>query len=647
MNSPDPHSSAGAHSGPADEDIVDVVGEPVSRSQAKNLERGTKLDFSPPRRTTNPRPPSSRMDAAQADKPRRLGLLLAIVVFLLAAVGAFVVWLSQNDVSPPGTETPPPPLTSPSDSSPSPSSSDRTEPTQTEPLADSSISTVPVLTRRRVGECHDQPGSGVYLASGRARNQPAVALASGSYRNGMVAIIHAGTGELLASTGLSGRPAGIGFVQINRQSVLCIPDFRHSRIRYYQVQNRAIAELPLLTRLPGRPVLAAFAGEEGLVAALCRSDSGLVVVLVRATNHEQTETLDSWAVDGELRWRDMFLFERGIYDAPLPVLIAANGEARLLQPDGVVDTLPAPQENAVCIAVSKFNGSRRFYALFASGNETSAYVLDLSSTPEWQSAGALPNRPLANGLATGKNSVYALTLNEALFFPDVRDSNATWLTKTLPSPSTNPASPVLAQTDQGEELVYTDGDCAVWAIGLSTRPDWQGARQSAAFAAAGKQVGESLSIAALTAWTDESIAHLVRSLPERSEQSQMQVVWFAQAAPDQIMVEPFYAAALDSTYPQVRREAADALAASGLTNGPTLVHNRMLVETDLATLEHLAAFLGDLPEQQAIDALLAIVLEPAVSPAALQSAAEQLRLLTGECLADEAEPWRKWRAGQE
>ena len=287
-----PADDAGSRKDPEGGDVVDVVGEPVSRRQAVDL----------------------GYIELEGNSNRRVVVLLAIAILLVMGLALAVIMAPEpaeysaapkaivdappvapepaTNLAPPTTavpELPAPPATAvpelpvppttvgPELPAPSMTVSGDDEKVVDEETRPSPSSTVWTVAR------HTNTANGVlYAAEAVIAGAPVLMTATGWYHDGTIAMNDVGTGDSIATVGLAGAPAGIGWLRNEQDHVIAVPDFRGFRLRFFKQSEDALFELPSsAVDMPGRPVCAAFAPDEGQAAVVCRTRDGLVVSLVR------------------------------------------------------------------------------------------------------------------------------------------------------------------------------------------------------------------------------------------------------------------------------------------------------------------------------------------------------------------------------
>lgn len=147
----------------------------------------------------------------------------------------------------------------------------------------------------------------------------------------------------------------------------------------------------------------------------------------------------------------------------------------------------------------------------------------------------------------------------------------------------------------------------------------------------------------LTEWDEASIEQLAKAVKTLPEAAAAKALWLAASAPPSLNAAPVLIAALSSTSPLIRVQAADVMIAMEHPNTlHPLIEFLNSPEADAAFARHVAASMATKSSPAAIRLLMLVMLSPNLKDSTAEVVGEQLRRLTRANLPNNPEPWRAW-----
>lgn len=147
----------------------------------------------------------------------------------------------------------------------------------------------------------------------------------------------------------------------------------------------------------------------------------------------------------------------------------------------------------------------------------------------------------------------------------------------------------------------------------------------------------------LARWDDDAIEQLAREVRTLPEADAAEILWLASTVPPPLNPTPVFTAALSSSSPLIRNQAADAMLA--MDNPKTinpLIEFLNAPEADASFLNYVAAAIAAKPSQTALRLLMRAMLSPNLKQEAVDALGEQLRAITRVNLPNDPAAWRKW-----
>lgn len=315
---------------------------------------------------------------------------------------------------------------------------------------------------------------------------PEIVMVQGRYQSGRISVLQETADGFFHPMGgleLSGRPAGAGIVNVDGEQVACVADYWNSALRYFLVRDGSVRELPLKTPTPGRPILASFGRDAGIIAVLCHSDKGMRLVAHRAIDETHVEKIGDWDISDSKNhiWRKVLV---------LPELKEAGSRSRIL----LVGSDPAqsvfllgPEKNepervvlafagTIVDAAASTNGRVCFLLENKGQYRVVAFSIDAMGRPAALEEIQVGANPFLNGVAfvnpfgVGNGDDIALLSATRLGYVvsglGEKKAFVHWL---LPSPSRllGPVGALPGENDRLDRVLYLDAEGSLWSAEFS------------------------------------------------------------------------------------------------------------------------------------------------------------------------------------
>lgn len=341
------------------------------------------------------------------------------------------------------------------------------------------------LAARKVGDWQaPAPGDAFFALSGPfgAESKPMLAFVHGQYWTGGVTVLSRnaeGDYETVARADLNGRPAGAGLIDAGGEPWLAVADYWNSRIRFYALRNEALSEMSVSIELPGRPVLAAFDYASGVVAALCRTHTGLRVAAYRQESQLLSKEIGGWDVPDEQIWRSLLLLPaaKGADAAAVRLLLLGSvfGGNLLLQPG--TDPKPFESESAGVTLVDALydQGTNQIAYLAKDGFNYVASARSPDRSGETAAEGMFNAGPtpflsgfaLVNFTGAGSGSYLLLGADKAVMrFVGTQADNEPMTVELQSPPRIFGRIAVVRGEGGGDRAVFVDASGGIWEISL-------------------------------------------------------------------------------------------------------------------------------------------------------------------------------------
>lgn len=287
---------------------------------------------------------------------------------------------------------------------------------------------------------------------------------------------------------LPGRPVGAGLLSVAGKPWLAVADYWNSRLHYYVFENGRAVEAPVEVAVPGKPLLAAFDGESGLSAVLCRLDGSTRLVGHRAVDRTHVEKVGDWEVPAGHVWRSLLYLPEGAASGPRAraLLIGSEpGRSVFLATPERGELLPVrvPVGGNVVNAALAGNGRVKCLVELDGKYSLVAFDVDGGGIVSGLRTVYLPGGPFLNGMVgldlfggdsgAGKGDDVALLSATKLALVFSHEDGGVASEWELPAPS-GLFGPMTILTGAGggpDGAVYLDAAGDLWCVGLSAEAD--------------------------------------------------------------------------------------------------------------------------------------------------------------------------------